>query len=608
MRNFLIIVSISLFLGSSCATGAYVSVDDIKSGRATENAVCKVTKKWDLKGETVVLPNNCKLIFQKGGCISNGTLAGESSILKYDNPFIGNGVTIKGCFVEGKRVIRDIDVFLEVSHTQQEIQTLFDISGGHKIEFTQGVYENVDRITVSNNINADFHNCTINLYKDDSRMGECFYMEPWVDNGVEFVRIKNLNIVGDKIRSYGRKAERRCIQLFHVPEVELYNLSIEGYDGGPHVFKENAKDLLDKTRIGTCVIAIMKYDKCIINNCRTNDINKEIFWCVPNDNPDNITYFTNNVSTCSYSDGSSSFFTILDGRCVLKGNKVYNYNGSAFNAFCYDSEICDNKFYDGKRSIAIDLSEGVMYRAKNVDVHNNECFNSMGLIAAFGENLRISKNCWINDEIATGERCYIITIETRGERTIDGRYIGCNNNQETNNGSFNVSIENNVCENNVGGNGREVRLALLYGNSISFSNNTAIGLNVPVIQLVEGSGFVFSKNRLEHSQNGYYAELQINRGANLRILNNAFSYNHFDKDISYTVHILSARGEVVYRGNSNKEQIDGVTEKSIHIPCYIQEDSELKRVDYYLNKRDIKSNVKTGLDASRIQIRTNFAQ
>lgn len=607
MKYFLIIVSISLFLCSNCASCAYVSVDDIISGRAAENAVCKVTKSWDLKGETVVLPNSCKLIFQKGGCISNGTLAGENSILKYDNPFIGDGVTIKGCFVEGKRVIRDIDVFLEVSHTQQEIQTLFDISGGNKIEFTQGVYENVDRITISNNINADFHNCTINLYKDDSRMSECFYMEPWVDKGVEFVRIKNLNIVGDKIRSYGRKAERRCIQLFHVPEVELDNISIEGYDGGPHVFKENAKDLLDKTRIGTCAIAIMKYDKCIINNCRTSDINKEIFWCVPNDNPDNITYFTNNVSTCSYSDGSSSFFTILDGRCVLKGNKVYNYNGSAFNAFCYDSEICDNKFYEGKRSIAIDLSEGVMYQAKNVDVHNNDCFNSMGLIAAFGENLRIRKNRWINDVIATGERCYIITIETRGERTNGGRYIGCNN-QETNNGSFNITIKNNVCENNAGGNGREVRQALLYGNNISFLNNTAKGLNVPVVQLVEGNDFEFRNNRYENSHNGYYAELQINHGGNLRIMKNTFSYNHSDNNISYTVHVLSARGELTFEGNSIKREIDDSTERSIYIPCYIQEDSELNQVDYYVKRRDIKPNVKTGLDASHIQLRTNIAQ
>lgn len=102
---------------------------------------------------------------------------------------------------------------------------------------------------------------------------------------------------------------------------------LDGYDGGPEMFNEDFPDLLDKSRIGTSAIILMMYDKCIINKCWTNDVNKEIFWCVPSDNPNNITYFTNNISTCSFRDGSSSFFTIFDGRCVVSGNQVYNYNG-----------------------------------------------------------------------------------------------------------------------------------------------------------------------------------------------------------------------------------------------------------------------------------------
>ena len=174
----------------------------------------------------------------------------------------------------------------------------------------------------------------------------------------------------------------------------------------------------------------MYYNKCVINNCRTNDISNEIFWCVPNTNPRNITYFTNNISTYSKPNGSSSFFTILDGRCVVKDNEVHNYNGSAFNAFCYNSEISYNKFYDGKRSVAIDLSEGTMYRAKNVNIHDNYCFNTKGMVAAFGEGIEINGNHWTNDVLQNGKNIFVVNISTRGKREKNGRYVGCSNNPE----------------------------------------------------------------------------------------------------------------------------------------------------------------------------------
>ena len=608
MRNILIIFSISLILCSSCATGAYVSVDDIKSGRAAENAVCIVTKSWDLKGDTVVLPNNCKLIFRKGGCISNGTLMGNNSIIKFGNPFIGDGLTISGCVVEGKGVIRDCDVFINVAHSQHEIQTLFDISGGHKIEFSQGVYENLDRVTINNNIDADFHNSMIWLFNDANRMGECFYMDPWVDKHLDYVRIKNLSIVGDRKKPYGRKAEGRCIQLFHVSEIELDNITIDGYDGGPEVFKEDASDLLDKTRIGTSAIVLMMYDKCIINKCRTNDVNKEIFWCVPNNNSKNYTLFTNNVSTCSFVDGSSSFLTLLDGRCKVKNNRVYNYNGSAFNVFCYDSEICDNKFYDGKRSIAIDLSEGAMYRATGVLIHNNECINSMGFLEAYGENINIENNSWKNSEKKSGERCYIITIVSRGEREKNGQYIGCQNNPENGCETSCIVIKNNKCTNEDKGSEREVRFALLYGSNISLANNSMYGLSVPVVQLVNGDGFEFTQNTFFESKKGYYAELMINNGTDLRLKNNSFGAPHTVNDLNCTVHILSARGNLTYKGNTTKWGSKTASTQKAYIPCYIQDDSGLKQVDYYINKKDNGSNVSTGLNASHIKLRTNITR
>ena len=600
-------ISASLALLCSCATANYATIEDLRDGKVSDKSIYLVNKMLDLRGDTLILPQHCTLVFKNGGSIRNGTIIGNNAIIRYERPFIDDSVSITGCKITGKRVIIDREVFISIAHTQNEIQTLFGLSGGTKVLFTKGVYENIDRIAIDSNIEADFNNSTIKLYKDKTRIGECFFMEPWVDSDVDYVKIRNLTIEG-AISGIKGIEDKRCIQLFHVSEVELENITIDKYYGGPQVFKSDATDLLDKSRIGTCAIAIMKYDRCTINNCKTNDINKEIFWCVPNDNEKNITFFTNNISTCSFRNGSSSFFTILDGRCIIKNNKVFNYNGSAFNAFCYDSEIVNNEFYDGKRSVAIDLSEGVMYRAKNVVVHDNKCYNTYGLVAAFGEDLRIKNNRWINNDIKTGERCYIITVLSRGKREQGGLYIGCNNNLEQGVGSVSIVIDNNNCINNVESNEREVRFALLYGRRISFSHNNARGLNVPVVQMVEGDGFDYCNNNLEDTRKGQYAELLINNGTNLRVINNIFSQNLLKKDFSCTVHVMSAAGGLVFKRNTIIGDANRISKEGIYIPCYVQDDSKLSQVDYFIDRKDNNSNVKTGLGISREQIRSNIVR
>lgn len=55
-------------------------------------------------------------------------------------------------------------------------------------------------------------------------------------------------------------------------------ITIDKYYGGPEEYKSDASDLLNKSRVGTCAIAIMRYVRCVINYCTTNNINKEIFW------------------------------------------------------------------------------------------------------------------------------------------------------------------------------------------------------------------------------------------------------------------------------------------------------------------------------------------
>ena len=569
-----------IILFGGCSSEKFVTLDELQHGSYKQNITCVITKPWDLKGKSFLLPKNSTVFFKEGGCIKNGTLVGNSTKIKYKNPFIGDKVTIKKCRIIGQGVIRDKDVYITVKHTQNEIQTLFDIGGGAKLVFSNGNYHNVEKIEVNNNIDADFSNSTITLKYDKEHVGECFYMEPWVNKHVDFVKIKNLKIKGarDGIKS---SVARRCIQLFYISEVELDNIAIDKFYAGPQEYKDDSSDLLNKTRIGTSSINIFYYDKCVINNCKTNDISNEIFWCVPNNNPRNITYFTNNKSTCSKENGSSSFLTVLDGRCFVKGNEVHDYNGSAFNVFCYDSEISNNKFYDGKRSVAIDLSEGTMYRAKNVYIHDNYCYNTKGMVSAYGEGIKISDNHWSNSTKQNVKRICVFNISTRGKRLREGKYVGCNNNPEKSSGSKNIVIKNNVCLNSVSVKDEDIRFACLKGNQVSLYQNTVLGFNVPVVQLVEGCDFTCDGNIFKDSRKGGYAELLINRGGNVSIMNNTFSHFYSIKSVKCNVQLLVIEGCLTYKGNKMDNKNEHISKIGNYNPCYIEDSTRLKKVILY---------------------------
>ena len=131
-QHIIAIFSLVLTLLYGCSSGRYVSLDELQKGSLQEGAVCVITKPWDLQGKTVSLPKKSTLKFKEGGNIKNGTLVGNNTKIKYKAPFIGVSVTITDCRLAGKRIIRDNEVFLSVKHSQNEIQTLFNISGGKK--------------------------------------------------------------------------------------------------------------------------------------------------------------------------------------------------------------------------------------------------------------------------------------------------------------------------------------------------------------------------------------------------------------------------------------------------------------------------------------------
>ena len=606
MRHLSIIVSFLLYVVCiSCAAEVKLSSNSLLNSVLKDNTVYTITDAIDLNDKTISIPANCTIVFKRKGCINNGVLVGNNTSIEYHCPFIGDNVSLKNCHIVKRRKIKDKDVYLKVVHTQKEIQTLFDISNGIRIELSNGVYNNIEKIEINNNIDVDFNNSTILLRWDESHVAECIYMEPRSKKKIDYCKLRNLRIEGKSVVDRPT-VSRRCIQLFYVSDVVLDNITIENYTNGKEEYDKDLNDLFNKTRIGTSVIAVIGYDRCAINNCRTKDVYTEIFWCVPNEVPNNITYFTNNISTNSSGWGSHSFFTILDGRCVIKNNEIHNYNGSAINAFCYDSEISYNKFYDGKQSWAIDLSEGVMYRASNVYIHHNKCFNSRGLVSAFGERIQIENNKWINSLPNKGERYPVLDINMRGERTKTGKYIGCGNNPETRFGTKDILIKGNTFTNNCDKTGTDIISGYFFGDSISYTKNTMKGFSVPVVQLVTGENFMYTNNTIIDSKEGNLAELFIKRGKDVQIENNKFCKNNTFDNLNCTVQFGIAEGIIKYKQNITEDMTMGNKGNIVYTPCLIEDMTKLVSAEIYVKKIPYNIVVETGIDYNRINLKTNI--
>ena len=243
----ILFIACSLF--SSCSPTIIIQSNDLLKNKLVGNAFYVINHPIDLKGKTVTLPENCTLAFKGQGNISNGVLNGMGTKIEYNHPFIGENVIINGCVISGKSTIRDNEVFISVTHSQKEIQTLFDISGGRSIVFSKGLYVIKQRIDINNNIDASFNGSEIRLDTGEGYAGECFYMEPWLNKRIDYIKIRDLTIRGRGDDSINRFQSRRCIQLFYVSDVEFRNVEIDNFYGGPEEYKKDASDLLDKTTV-----------------------------------------------------------------------------------------------------------------------------------------------------------------------------------------------------------------------------------------------------------------------------------------------------------------------------------------------------------------------
>lgn len=386
----------------------------------------------DLVGKTIRIGKNCLLDFN-GGSFQNGEIIGNATRLSYSKPFCGNNLRIVGCSISNKSHINDVDVFTIVHHSQNEIQLLFDLSGGRPISFSKGVYHNIKSIEINNNIDANFNNSTLYATVTNKKSSTVFtHGLGKGSNHLDYVYLKNLVINGGINTSELRQKlpENRptpCIELFYVNDIILDNIDITQFNPGTEDEKYMTHSYRDVYE--NYLVALMYGVTAKVTNCDVSHCVNEGFKFAPAINTNNFIEFSNNTSKNRY----WTFLEVDDGRCLVKNNVVEGASSSAFNLFCYDSEICNNIFRNSIRGCAIDLSEpadgGGTYRSYNVSIHDNKCYNYPQLLEMWAGKVDVYNN-YIDGIIidkANSAGC-IVRILNRYSELSDWRFKGPFNN------------------------------------------------------------------------------------------------------------------------------------------------------------------------------------
>lgn len=362
----------------------------------------KVERNWyrldgdvDLHGTTVILPKGVTLDC-RNGTVRNGTIKGVGNKVVYSTSFLGEGVSVKGCFVDDN-MLHSASVLVKNTFSDQDIHNVYGLAKvGSTIVFEKGVYKDITQIDIDKSITLDFSGATIEAALDQYGLSSPVFLTPAEDGPrLKQVTIRNVAIDG-RIPFYGLDSgagpRRNAIRLINIKNVTLENVAIRNFRYGTNGYY--AKDVKKRHMAGVCTI--MDYTNCTIQNCSLSKNTGEGFYLVPEKNKRNYLLFKGNSCQNNY----GTLLTLVDGRCLVEDNELNYFGLSGMNVFCYNSIIRNNRFRGGERFNCIDITENGLYWPRNVEVYGNEAEDCEGFIMAAGKNISIERNICRNPRSA----------------------------------------------------------------------------------------------------------------------------------------------------------------------------------------------------------------
>ena len=260
-------VLLHLFLLSSCACVRRVS-DFLQISQT--GGVFRITRDIDLEGQTIVLPKNCKLVFNNH-IISNGTLIGDNTFIYYKNHCFHN-IKIKGTW--NVPVIRS-SMFTD--YQDDDLVNLFNLQNGsiqNRIIVNPGNY-----LVSSNNRRSGLYLSSNTILQLDgtivleSQSNNQFFNGYYVIyiTGCDNVVVKGKgSIIGDLNRSGLESEYGHGMCIYESKNVSVSGISIRDIHGdGIAISKNNHKIFIHDLIIDNFYrngISVIDGDSIEINN------------------------------------------------------------------------------------------------------------------------------------------------------------------------------------------------------------------------------------------------------------------------------------------------------------------------------------------------------
>lgn len=394
-RSFSILIVILISCFFLAHANVAVAINQNLRGVKTVGGRYILTCEVDLEGGELILPQGVVLDCRKG-ILKNGSIKGCGNRVLYAKPFIGDNLSIDGCYVNDKKILSS-SILVKNRFSDADIQNIYGLArNGAVVVFEYGVYNNVMTININKDIKLDFSNSFLKTAIDQYGLSSPVFMtESEPSRRYNRVIIQNVTIDGQ--RPYPENADatgprRNAIRLMNVKDVSLKNVSIKNFGHG--IGGYYAKDVKKRYMEGVCNIT--DYEKCSIQNCFLSNNTGEGFYLVPGESTDNFTLFKRNRSI----NNPGTLLTLVDGRCLVEGNEMDGFGYSGMNVFCYNSIIRNNFFKRGERFNCIDITENGLYWPKNVKIYNNEADDCVGFIMVAGENVTVERNRCTNPRSA----------------------------------------------------------------------------------------------------------------------------------------------------------------------------------------------------------------
>jgi hypothetical protein len=388
---------------------------------------------YDLDGRTVVVPNNCVLLFE-GGNLTNGKLVGNKT----------------------SYITKELDVECE-NIINIKYKDIFDSLSLDNIDFdNNNIYIKANKalnINPKHNV-LDFKDIVININNDDNTNKRIIVNS----NNIDSISICNLNIKGDSIKDsqgkyYNTDNGRSCLYLENFNRINIYNVNISNVRGDAILFMN-----CDNTVISNVHITYFTY--CAIRGEYLNIIisNSYIKGLVDDDN---------NV----INEGLGAGISVNKGtKCIVSNNIITNIHdtGIQINGFLQAEAIGNIVDTFGKDGIKIMCSPVYLnggYVERGI-ISNNIIKNkfegkvtgSSYIVVSNCLNGIIANNATIkgtNEKDGSYDFWYSVSYTIDNEDTLIDNRIQIFNNKLHNNilvrGCKNVTIDNNNFDGYIGG-------------------------------------------------------------------------------------------------------------------------------------------------------------